>query len=70
MFITQARGSAQSSEQARELGANDKPAAEVEASQATLRRIIAKTERLVGEADEMLRRHRKENDEADASRDD
>jgi hypothetical protein len=34
--------------------------AEVEASQANLRTSIAETERLVGESDEMLRRHRNE----------
>jgi len=45
----------------------DRQEAEVEASQANLRRNIAEAERLVGESDEMLRRHRKENDDdADA----
>lgn len=44
----------------------DRQAAEVEASQAKLRRSIAETERLVGESEKMLRRHRKENDDADA----
>ena len=44
----------------------DGQAAEVEASQAKLRRSIAETERLVGQSDEMLRRHRNENDDADA----
>jgi hypothetical protein len=39
--------------------------AEIEASQARLRASIAETERLVGESDEMLRRHRKENEEGD-----
>ena len=48
----------------------DRQAAEVEASQANLRRSIAETERLVGESDEMLRRHRKENEDADTSTDD
>jgi len=43
----------------------DRQAAEVEASQAKLRASIAETERLVGESDQMLRRHRKESDEAD-----
>jgi hypothetical protein len=43
----------------------DRQAAEVEASQARLRQSIAETERLVGESDKMLRRHRKENDDAD-----
>ena len=37
--------------------------AEVEASQVKLRTSIAETERLVGESDDMLRRHR---DECDA----
>ena len=40
--------------------------AEVEASQANLRKSIAETERLVGESDAMLRRHRKECDDDDA----
>ena len=42
-------------------------AAEVEASQAKLRSSIAETERLVGESEKMLLRHRKEwdDDEAD-----
>jgi hypothetical protein len=39
--------------------------AEVEASQAALRRSISETARLVDESDEMLRRHRKECDDAD-----
>lgn len=39
-------------------------AAEIEASQEGLRKSIA--ERLVGESDKMLRRHRKECDEDDA----
>ena len=37
--------------------------AEVEASQKGLRKSIAETERLVGESDDMLRRHRQECDE-------
>lgn len=41
-------------------------AAEVEASQAELRRSIAETERLVDESEKMLRRHRTECDDADA----
>lgn len=41
-------------------------AAEVEASQETLRASIAETERLVDQSDQMLRRHRKENDDDDA----
>ena len=40
--------------------------AEIEASQDGLRKSIAETERLVGESDEMLRRHRKECEEDDA----
>ena len=40
--------------------------AEVEASQANLRNSIAETERLVGESEAMLRRHRKECDDDDA----
>jgi len=44
----------------------ERQAAEVEASQAKLRASIAETERLVGESDEMLRRHRRESEEADA----
>jgi hypothetical protein len=39
---------------------------EVEASQAGLRKSIAETERLVGESDAMLKRHRSECDEDDA----
>jgi len=45
----------------------EQQAREVEASQATLRASIAETERLVGESDKMLRRHRKECDDDDAS---
>ena len=45
----------------------EQQAREVEASQATLRASIAETERLVGEFDKMLRRHRKECDDDDAS---
>ena len=40
--------------------------AEIEASQDGLRKSIAETERLVGESDEMLRRHRKECEDDDA----
>jgi hypothetical protein len=40
--------------------------AEIEASQDSLRKSIAETERLVGESDKMLRRHRKECEEDDA----
>ena len=38
---------------------------EVEASQKALRESIAESERLVGESEEMLRRHRKECDDGD-----
>ena len=38
---------------------------EVEASQKALRASITETERLVGESEEMLRRHRKESDDGD-----
>jgi len=44
-------------------------AAEIEASQASLRKNIVETKRLVGESDQMLRRHRQEcedDDKADA----
>jgi hypothetical protein len=44
----------------------DRHSAEIEASQAELRRSITETERLVGESDKMLRRHREESDEVDA----
>ena len=40
---------------------------EIEASQASLRKSIAETERLVDESDEMLRRHRRECDEDELS---
>ncbi|HEX9931419.1 MAG TPA: hypothetical protein VGB08_01090 [Allosphingosinicella sp.] len=43
----------------------DRHCAEVEASQDALRRSISETERLVGESEEMLRRHRQECDEAE-----
>jgi hypothetical protein len=39
---------------------------EIEASQARLRDSIKETERLVDESDEMLRRHRREDEEGDA----
>jgi hypothetical protein len=42
-------------------------AAEVEASQVSLRQSIAETERLVSESDKMLRRHRRECEEDDKS---
>jgi hypothetical protein len=40
--------------------------AEIEASQAGLRKSIAETERLVGESNDMLRRHRAGSDEEEA----
>ena len=44
----------------------DLQAREVEASQAELRKSIAETERLVGESDDMLKRHRRECEEDDS----
>ena len=41
-------------------------AKEIEANQAELRVSIAESERLVGEAEDILRRHRKECEEDDA----
>jgi hypothetical protein len=38
---------------------------EVEASQEALRKSIAETDRLVGESEQMLRRHRQERDDDD-----
>jgi hypothetical protein len=46
----------------------DRHSDEVEASQAALRKSIDETERLVEQSDEMLRRHRKENEAGDAAR--
>ena len=43
----------------------DRHASEIEASQKALRESISETERLVGESDKMLQRHRQENDEDD-----
>jgi hypothetical protein len=43
---------------------------EVEASQKALRESIAETERLVGDSEKMLRRHREECDEEDRDSDD
>lgn len=43
----------------------ERHAAEVEASQDGLRKSIAETERLVGQSDRMLKRHRQECEEAD-----
>ena len=42
---------------------------EVEASQAALRESIAETDRLVGESEEMLRRHRQEREDDDSQSD-
>jgi len=48
----------------------EQQSAEVEANQQALRRSIAETDRLVGESEQMLRRHRlereKDDDELDA----
>lgn len=41
--------------------------AEIEASQVELRKSIAETERLVGDADKMLKRHHQECADADAA---
>ena len=43
----------------------DRHAAEIEASQAGLRASIKETERLMGESDDMVRRHRQECENAD-----
>ena len=43
----------------------DRQAREVEQSQADLRNSIAKTQQLLDESEEMLKRHRREHDEAD-----
>jgi hypothetical protein len=43
----------------------NRQAAEIEESQTKLRASIAETERLVGESENMLRRHRKECDDAE-----
>jgi hypothetical protein len=43
----------------------EQQAREVEASQAELRKSIAETERLVGQSDDMLKRHRRECEEDD-----
>ena len=45
----------------------DQQAREVEASQEQLRASIAETDRLVGESDKMLRRHRKECEDDEAA---
>ena len=42
---------------------HERHAGELEASQAALRKSIKETERLVGESEKMLRRHREERDE-------
>lgn len=43
----------------------EQQALEVEANQKALRESIAETERLVGESEEMLRRHRRESEDDD-----
>ena len=43
----------------------ERHAREVEASQKALRESISETERLVGESDKMLRRHRHESEDDD-----
>ena len=45
----------------------DQQAHEVEESQAKLRASIAETQRLMDESDEMMKRHRREREEDDAS---
>jgi len=44
----------------------EQQAQEVEASQVELRKSIAETDRLVGESDKMLKRHRQECEDDDA----
>ena len=46
----------------------ERHAADIEASQHALRKSIDETGRLVQESEEMLRRHRKENEGGDAAR--
>ena len=46
----------------------ERHAADVEASQDALRKSIDETGRLVEESNEMLRRHRKENEKGDGAR--
>lgn len=43
----------------------DRQAREVEASQQALRDSISETDRLVGESEKLLRRHRQEREDAD-----
>ena len=43
----------------------DQQSREVEASQKALRESIAETDRLMGQSEEMLRRHRREREEDD-----
>jgi hypothetical protein len=43
----------------------DQQSREIEANQEALRRSIAETDRLVGESEAMLRRHRQEREEDD-----
>ncbi len=45
----------------------DQQAREIEANQDALRKSIAETQRLVGESEEMLKRHRREREEDDES---
>ena len=45
----------------------EQQAREVEASQKALRDSIAETQRLVGESEKMLKRHRQEREEDDAT---
>ena len=44
---------------------SERHAREVKASQKALRESISETERLVGESDKMLRRHRQEREDAE-----
>jgi len=48
----------------------EQQAREIEASQVELRKSIAETDRLVGESDRMLKRHRDECEADDAGEDD
>ena len=48
----------------------ERHATDVEASQEALRRSIDETDRLVEQSDEMLRRHREENEAGDSARSD
>lgn len=46
----------------------EQQAREIEANQQSLRRSIAETDRLVGESEKMLERHRKEREQDDADK--